>query len=84
MPCVEAFERQPDSYREEVLPHAVRRRVAIEAGSTSNWHRYTGLDGIALGIDRFGASGPGGEVFEALGMTAKSCIDSIDALLAAG
>ena len=60
IPCFERFDRQPAAYREEVLPRACRRRVSIEATVTSTWAPYVGLDGAAIGIDRFGLSAPGG------------------------
>lgn len=76
MPCFSRFERQPAAYREEVLPRSCRRRVAIEAVVSSTWARYVGLDGIALGIDRFGLSAPGGTVMKELGMTAEHVIEA--------
>src|SRR5207344_1795666 len=69
MPCFARFERQTAAYREEVLPLSCRRRVAIEATVSSTWARYVGLDGVAIGIDRFGLSAPGSEVMKELGMT---------------
>ena len=80
MPCFARFDRQPASYREEVLPLACRRRVAIEATVSSTWGRYVGLDGIALGIDRFGLSAPGGEVMKKLGMTAEHVVEAAKSL----
>jgi len=74
LPCFARFDRQPAAYREEVLPLACRRRVAIEASVSSTWARYVGLDGITLGIDRFGLSAPGGTVMKELGMTAENVI----------
>jgi transketolase len=68
--CRERFEEQPVEYRNRVLPPAVRVRVSIEAASTFGWERYTGCEGVALGIDRFGASAPGDRVMRELGMTA--------------
>jgi len=67
MPCVELFEEQDPAYRESVLPAAVRKRVAIEAGATAGWHKYTGLDGAVFGLDRFGESAPGGALFDYFG-----------------
>ena len=74
MPCFERFERQPPSYKEAVLPPACRRRVAIEATESSTWGRYVGLDGVTLGIDRFGLSAPGAQVMKELGMTAENLV----------
>jgi len=76
LPCFARFDRQPAAYREEVLPGSCRRRVAIEATVSSTWARYVGLDGVTLGIDRFGLSAPGGEVMKELGMTAEHVVEA--------
>jgi transketolase len=76
LPCFARFERQSPEYREEVLPKSCRKRVSIEAAVTSSWAPYVGLDGIALGIDRFGMSAPGGEVMKALGITAEHVVEA--------
>ena len=60
MPCAEAFDRQDAFWQDSVLPRAVPR-VAIEAGVSSYWHKYVGLDGAVVGIDRFGESAPAGQ-----------------------
>jgi transketolase len=75
IPCFARFDRQPAAYRSEVLPLSCRRRIAIEATVTSTWGRYLGLDGVAVGIDRFGLSAPGSEVMKELGMTAERVIE---------
>ncbi len=80
MPCFERFDRQTPEYRESVLPSSCRKRIAIEAGVTGLWHKYTGLDGKVIGIDRFGISAPGGTVMKELGMTAESLIAAAKAL----
>jgi transketolase len=80
MPSMHRFDRQPAEYREEVLPSACRRRVAIEAGVTALWYKYVGLDGKVVGIDRFGLSAPGNIVMEKLGMTADSVIAAAESL----
>ncbi len=80
VPCFERFERQPAAYQEEVLPKAVRRRVAIEAGVSDAWFRLVGLDGKVVGIDRFGLSAPGNKVMETLGMNAQSVVDAVKSL----
>jgi transketolase len=80
MPCFSRFNRQPADYRESVLPKACRKRVAIEATVSSTWAAYVGLDGVALGIDRFGMSAPGGEVMKELGMTAEHVVAAAKAL----
>ncbi len=83
MPCFARFDRQSREYREEVLPRACRRRVAIEASVSSTWAPYVGLDGIAIGIDRFGLSAPGGEVMKALGITADHVVSAAKGLMTA-
>ncbi|HEY8943070.1 MAG TPA: transketolase C-terminal domain-containing protein, partial [Polyangiaceae bacterium] len=76
MPCFSRFERQSASYREEVLPRSCRRRISIEATVPSTWSPYVGLDGITLGINRFGLSAPGAEVMKELGMTADAVVEA--------
>ena len=82
MPCCDRFETQDAGYREAVLPRVVRARVSVEAGSTSGWYRYLGLDGVAVGLDTFGASAPGEIAFEHFGFTAARVLDAIDAAIA--
>jgi len=74
MPCTERFDRQPEEYRESILPSACRKRVAIEAGVTSFWSKYVGLDGKVVGIDRFGLSAPFAQVFKELGITTEALV----------
>jgi transketolase len=72
MPCSERFDGQPPDYREDILPDVSNRqilRVSIEAGATFGWERYTGLHGLKIGIDRFGASAPAGDLYEHFGLT---------------
>lgn len=69
MPSRELFEAQCKAYREEVLPLECRRRISVEAATTFGWSKYTGLDGINIGIDTFGESAPGSEVFKYLDIT---------------
>ncbi len=80
VPCFERFEQQSAEYRESVLPNAVRKRVAIEAGVSDPWFRLVGLDGKVVGINRFGISAPGNQVMETLGMTAQSVVDAVKSL----
>jgi transketolase len=80
LPCHERFERQPQSYKDEVLPSSCRRRVAIEAGVPDTWYRYVGLDGKVVGLNRFGLSAPGGKVMEALGITADAVVKAAESL----
>ncbi len=72
MPCMELFEEQSPEYREQVLPRAVRARLAVEPGASMSWWKWVGSDGEVLGLDRFGASAPGSTVLEKLGFTAEN------------
>lgn len=76
MPCLERFEHQSVDYHEEVLPSSCRKRVAIEAGVTGLWHKYVGLDGRVIGIDRFGLSAPGNTVMKELGIEAACVVQA--------
>ncbi|MBL0062623.1 MAG: transketolase [bacterium] len=71
-PCVELFDKQPQTYREQVLPSKVRARVAVEAGATLGWWKYVGLDGDVVGLDHFGASAPAKTLYEKFGLTAEN------------
>ena len=81
MPCAELFDEQSGAYRAEILPADVLK-VSIEAGTTFGWERYTGSDGLNIGIDRFGASAPADELFEKFGFTAEKIVPQITAKLA--
>ncbi len=72
MPCMELFDKQPDEYKESVLPSSVRTRVAVEAASSMSWYKYVGLDGACVCLDRFGASAPAPVLFEKFGFTAEN------------
>jgi transketolase len=80
MPCFERFERQPESYRNEVLPNECRKRVAIEAGVPEIWSQYVGLDGKIIGLHRFGLSAPGAEVMKEFGIDAEHVIEAARSL----
>ena len=80
MPCMERFDRQSDEYRASVLPSSCTRRVAIEAGVSPLWVKYTGFEGEVLGIDRFGISAPGDLVMAELGMTADHVVKAAQSL----
>ena len=71
VPSFELFDAQSDEYKEKVLPRAVRARVSVEAAATFGWHKYVGLDGIAIGIDSFGSSAPAAQLFPHFGLTAE-------------
>lgn len=77
MPSMEIFERQSCDYKESILPNAVRNRVSIEMGATFGWHKYIGMDGIVIGIDKFGASAPAGKVIEEYGFTVESIVKKL-------
>lgn len=81
MPCIEIFKNQPEEYRNEVLPPDVKKRISIEAATTLGWYRWVGSEGIAMGIDRFGASAPYEEAYEHLGLTADAIIKNAEKLL---
>lgn len=83
MPSWELFESQETDYREAILPRAVRKRVAMEAGSPLGWDRYVGEEGIVVGLDGFGASAPGHVLYEELGLTAEHVAASVLELLEA-
>jgi transketolase len=69
MPSTDTFDRQDAAYRESVLPAAVTRRVAIEAGATLSWWKYVGTSGRVIGIDSFGASGRATDLYRHFGLT---------------
>jgi transketolase len=76
MPCTELFDAQDAAYRSDILP-ADALKVSIEAGATLGWERYTGTDGINIGLDRFGASAPAEQLFEKFGFTADAIVPQI-------
>ncbi len=74
IPCQEWFDQESPAYQNEVLPPTVRARVAVEAGATSGWWKYVGLDGQIVGVDSFGASGPGDQILERLGISTENIV----------
>jgi transketolase len=82
MPSTTVFDRQDAAYQAAVLPRGIPR-VAIEAGVSDFWRKYVGLEGGVIGIDRFGESAPGGEVFRYLGVTAEALVERTRALVGA-
>ncbi|MBI4161965.1 MAG: transketolase [Acidobacteria bacterium] len=76
LPCVSLFARQEGDYRDRVLPPGVRARVAVEAGSSWGWDRFVGPDGAVVGIDRFGASAPFGDLFRDYGITVDRVVET--------
>jgi len=83
MPSTDTFDAQDDSYKESVLPKAMRKRIAVEAGSTDGWRKYVGLDGDVLGIDTYGESGPAGEVYEHVGLNPSNLAERVVACVKA-
>jgi transketolase len=81
MVSTEVFDAQDPGYRESVLPRALRRRMAVEAGATLSWWRYVGAEGRVIGIDGFGASGKAADLFPHFGFTVDNVRRAIEALL---
>lgn len=77
MPCMDIFEKQPQEYKEKVLPKSVRARVAVEALSEFGWGKYVGLDGKTVCLDRFGASAPAGVLFKEFGFTVDNVVKTV-------
>lgn len=81
IPCWELFDAQSDIYKQSVLPSEVWARVSIEAGVTLGWQKYTGTDGINIGVDQFGASAPYERIYEEYGLTAEKMVKAAKSLL---
>jgi transketolase len=80
IPCTEQFELQSAEYKESVLPAAVTKRVAIEAGIADYWYKYVGLNGAVIGMTTFGESAPAEQLFEMFGFTVKNVVETANAL----
>ena len=80
MPSTNVFDRQDQAYRESVLPRG-SKRVAIEAGVTDGWHKYVGLEGAVVGLDRFGESAPAGVLFKEFGFTVEHVVATVKGVL---
>lgn len=80
IPCHEIFARQPETYRNGVLPQNVKR-VAIEAAHPMSWYRWVGTDGAVIGLERFGASAPYEKIYEGLGITANAVVEAVRRVL---
>ncbi len=76
MPCWELFEKQPQEYKDSVIPPRVRARVGIEAAVEQGWHKYLGEKGVFVGMSSFGASAPGKVCFEKFGITVQNVVDA--------
>jgi transketolase len=81
MPCFETFARTDAAYRERVLPAAVRKRVSVEAGVSAIWRQFVGDEGRIIGLDHFGASGKGPDLFKHFGFTAGHVLETVEDLL---
>ncbi|MCP3929469.1 MAG: transketolase [Bacteroidetes bacterium] len=81
MPSTDIFDNQSSDYKESVLPSSCKAKVSIEAGSTQSWYKYVGLEGKAIGLDRFGVSGPYKVLFEKLGLTAEAVAEAVGKLV---
>ncbi|MBE2894555.1 transketolase [Spirabiliibacterium falconis] len=81
MPSTNAFDAQDEAYRESVLPSAVSKRVAIEAGIADFWYKYVGLNGRVVGMHGFGESAPAGELFKLFGFTVENVVKTAKAIL---
>ncbi|NHI01770.1 transketolase [Oceanimonas sp. MB9] len=82
MPSTDVFDAQSASYRESVLPAAVTKRVAVEAGIRDFWFKYVGFGGDIIGMSSFGESAPAGELFKLFGFTTENVVEKAEALLA--
>ena len=81
LPCWELFDEQSAEYKESVLPASVQVRVSMEAGRTLGWQKYIGSQGIAIGVDQFGASAPYEKIYEEYGLTAEKMAEAAKTLL---
>ena len=80
VPSTNVFEAQSRAYKDSVLPPAVTRRVAVEAGVTDGWYKYVGFGGKIVGLDRFGESAPAGELFKEFGFTVENVVKAVEGL----
>ena len=80
MPSWDVFENQSDEYKQKVLPVDVPK-IAIEAGVTLGWSRYTGCDANVIGINKFGASAPGDVIYEKYGFTVENVVNKVKEVL---
>jgi len=80
MPSFKIFEEQDEAYKLSIFPHGVPK-ISVEAGATMGWWKYIGRDGIAIGIDRFGASAPGPIALEKLGVSVAHVVEAAKSLV---
>jgi transketolase len=81
MPSTNIFDAQDAAYKESVLPSAVTKRVAVEAGVTEGWWKYVGTNGKVVGIDHFGESAPAGLLFKEFGFTVENVVKNVEAVI---
>ena len=81
MPCWSLFDKQDAAYREDILPKGIRKRLAVEAGSTFGWLKYVTDEGDVIGIDKFGESAPGDEVMKEYGFSVENVVKRAKTLL---
>lgn len=82
MPSMDVYEQQPEEYKNLVMPKNVRARVAVEALSDFGWGKYVGLDGEVVSMKSFGASAPGGQLFQKFGITTEAVVAAVKKTLA--
>jgi len=83
-PSWDLFEKQPNTYKDKVLPPAIKARIAVEAGVSLGWRKWVGDDGDLLTIDRYGASAPGSRIFEEYGFTVENVVKKAKRLIRKG
>ncbi len=81
LPSWDLFDVQSEEYKNSVLPPGIKVRISIEAAATLGWHKYVGDKGIAIGIDRFGASAPYREIYKHFALTAERIVEEVETLL---
>jgi transketolase len=80
IPCTDAFDAQSAEYKESVLPSAVTKRVAVEAGIADYWYKYVGLNGQIIGMRSFGESAPAELLFQQFGFTVENVVQTVESL----
>ena len=76
-PCLEWFYQESEQYREEVLPSSIKARVSVEAGVAQGWRELIGDAGVAISLERFGASASAGELFKEFGFTPEKVVEAV-------
>jgi len=80
MPNTNQFDRQPQDYRDSVLPPEISERIVIEAAASGGWYKYVGTEGIVIGMDTFGESAPAKELFAYFGFTVDKVVEAVNSL----